>query len=271
MLSYRFSNLAVHKRLLFHSGIFAAHSPLCPSKKKTATTAKAGRCPGSKGTKGGPVCGGSTVKGPGLKRGPPGKVRLGFIPEEWFLFFHPKTGVSGPYVFGIVLANYLMSKEILVMEHEYYGGLSWIIVLYLVSTKMGPAIGASLDKDVDAIAAEFENSRKAETNMYEQTIKDAKDAQMRAEAQKVLMDAKKENVAMQLEAAYRERFMLVYKTVRGRMDYHVKRYQSEARIHQRWMIGWILENVKKSITPDFEKQALDSAIRDLAAAAGRAK
>ncbi|XP_028156299.1 ATP synthase subunit b, mitochondrial-like [Ostrinia furnacalis] len=270
MFAYRFTNFAVHPQLLLPRAIFATHTPLCPTSKTKPPAGKGAVCPGSGGKGGAAVSGGS--KGPGLKRQEfSAKVRFGFIPEEWFLFFHSKTGVSGPYVFGIVVANYLLSKEIFIMEHEYYSGLSWVLVLYLVATKMGPGIGASLDKDVDAIVAEFESSRKAETASYETTIKDAKDAQMRAEGQKLLMDAKKENVAMQLEAAYRERFMLVYKTVRGRMDYHVKRYQSEARIHQKWMIGWILENVMKSITPDFEKQALESAIRDLAAAASRAK
>lgn len=157
------------------------------------------------------------------------------------------------------------------MEHEYYSGLSWIVVLILVVKKMGPGIGASLDADVDAVLKEFEDDRTAEMKTYETVIKDAKDAQWRAEGQKLLMDAKKENIAMQIEAIYRERFMLVYKTVKGRMDYHLKRHQAETRIQQRWMTGWILENVRKSITPDFEKQALDRAIQDLAAAAGRAQ
>lgn len=268
MFCYRFTNLSVHPRLLLPKAVFATHAPLCPTKKTASPKTKGAVCPGSGGTK----STGGTGKGLALKRAVySGKCRMGFLPEEWFLFFHPKTGVSGPYVLGIVLANYLCSKELFVMEHEYYSGLSWIVVLILVVKKMGPGIGASLDADVDAVLKEFEDDRTAEMKTYETVIKDAKDAQWRAEGQKLLMDAKKENIAMQIEAIYRERFMLVYKTVKGRMDYHLKRHQAETRIQQRWMTGWILENVRKSITPDFEKQALDRAIQDLAAAAGRAQ
>ncbi|XP_013189072.2 ATP synthase subunit b, mitochondrial-like [Amyelois transitella] len=243
------------RTLYVPTAIYAKHSPVCPV--------------GKGGSKGSPSAGGS--KGGGLKRRlTSGKVRLAFIPEEWFQFFHSKTGVSGPYVFGLAVANYCLSKEIYVMEHEYYLGLSIFIVIALVHKNLGPAIAATLDKEVDDRVNELESGRKLEKDYHEQTIKSAKDAQWRAEGQKLLMDAKKENIAMQLEAIYRERMMHVYKMVRGRMDYHLKRYQSEARIHQKWMIGWILENVQKSITPEFEKQALDRAIQDLATAASQA-
>ncbi|XP_049885044.1 ATP synthase subunit b, mitochondrial-like [Pectinophora gossypiella] len=199
-----------------------------------------------------------------------GKCRMGFLPDEWFTFFYSKTGKSGGYVFLLVFANYCVSKEILVMEHEYYGGLSWIIVLYFISTKFGPGIGKTLDKQVDEVVADWEIGRKAETAFHETIIKDARLAQKRAEGQKYLMDAKKENILMQLEAIYRERSMLVYKTVKGRMDYHVKKYYAVARIEQKWMIEWILKNVMRAITPDFQKRALNQAIKDIERAASRA-
>ncbi|KOB78937.1 ATP synthase b [Operophtera brumata] len=238
-----------------------AYSKLCPSKKPVCPSDSTKKSGGSSGSK----------KLPDFKRAKKsGLVRLGFLPDEWFTFFHSQTGVSGPYVFGIVLVNYMLSKEIFIMEHEYYSGLSIALIVWLVTTKLGPAAGASLDKEVDAIVADWQKGRDDEIASYESQIKAAKDAQWRAEGQKSLMDAKKENIMMQLEAAYRERMMHVYSSVKGRMEYQVKKHRSEGRIHQKWMIKWILENVRKSITPNFEKQALNSAIQELSSAAGRA-
>lgn len=197
-------------------------------------------------------------------------VKLVVIPAEWLTFFHVKTGVSGGYVLLFVLINYAVSKEIFVMEHEYYTGLSVFLIMYYVTTKFGPDIGASLDKDVDEFVENMYKGRKAEAAHYESIVKDSKDAIWRAEGQKQLIEAKKENVLMQLEAAYRERVMHAYHMVKGRMNYHMKRYYSEARIHQKWMIGWILREVHNSITPDFEQQALTQAIKDLEAAASKA-
>ena len=79
----------------------------------------------------------------------PGKVRMGFIPEEWFQFFYNKTGVTGPYTFGVGLITYLCSKEIYVMEHEYYSGLSLAIMAIIAVKKLGPGIAGYCDKEID--------------------------------------------------------------------------------------------------------------------------
>lgn len=211
---------------------------------------------------------GDGVYGTGAKRAEKcAPVKLAVIPAEWLSFFHVKTGVSGGYVLLFVLANYAISKEIFVMEHEYYTGLSIFLMLYYVTTRMGPDIGAYFDKEVDGIVEDLYKGRKTEAAHYEGIVKESKDAIWRAEGQKQLIGAKKENVLMQLEAVYRERMMHSYHMVKGRMDYHMKRYYSESRIHQKWMIGWILREVHKAITPEFEQQALAQAINDLTSAA----
>ncbi|KAI8437313.1 hypothetical protein MSG28_011674 [Choristoneura fumiferana] len=99
-------------------------------------------------------------------RGEPGKVRLGFVPEEWFQFFHSKTGVTGPYTFGVGLATYLCSKEIYVMEHEYYSGLSLLVMIYVAAKKLGPSISAYLDKEVDLEKSNLER-RLAQRHMVD--------------------------------------------------------------------------------------------------------
>ncbi|XP_063636100.1 ATP synthase subunit b, mitochondrial [Cydia splendana] len=202
-------------------------------------------------------------------RGEPGKVRLGFIPEEWFQLFHSKTGVTGPYTFGVGLATYLCSKEIYVMEHEYYSGLSLLVMVYVAAKKFGPSIGAYLDKEVDSIESSWNEGRAQTIESLEKAIAEEKKAQWRAEGQELLVQAKKENVLLQLEAAYRERLMKAYSEVKRRLDYQLEKSNVERRLAQKHMVDWIVSNVTKAITPDQEKATLDRCIADLAALAAR--
>lgn len=67
----------------------------------------------------------------------------------YILFYLIKYCIAGPYVFAATVGTYLLSKEIYVLEHEYYSGLSILIMAAIISKKLGPGIGEALDKQVD--------------------------------------------------------------------------------------------------------------------------
>lgn len=153
------------------------------------------------------------------------------------------------------------------MEHEYYNGLSLAILLTIFIKKVGPSVAAMCDKEIDRIEAEWNESRETQLKDLQDAIESEKTEQWRSEGQLLLVEAKKENVALQLEAAYRERLARVYNEVKRRLDYQVECQNVERRISQKHMVNWIVNNVLKSITPDQEKQTLNKCIGDLAALA----
>lgn len=70
----------------------------------------------------------------------PERTRMYLIPNSWFDFFYEKTGVTGPYVFGASFLTFLLSKEIYIIEHEFFTGLSLAILTGVVCVKFGPQL-----------------------------------------------------------------------------------------------------------------------------------
>jgi F-type H+-transporting ATPase subunit b len=188
---------------------------------------------------------------------------LGFLPEEWFQLFYPKTGVTGPYLFGTGLVTYLYSKEILLMDHEFYVGITIAGMIVYTMKKFGPSIAKYLDDQVDEREKIIDKARVDTLNALQQAIKDEQHAQWQTDGQKILIEAKKENVSLQLESEFRRRQMQVFNEVKRRLDYQLEQVNIQRRLQQKHMVDWVVNNVVKSISPQQEKDMLAKCISDL--------
>ncbi|XP_078276629.1 ATP synthase peripheral stalk subunit b, mitochondrial [Rhinoraja longicauda] len=192
-----------------------------------------------------------------------GKVRFGLIPEEFFHFLYPKTGVTGPYMFGTGLLTYLLSKEIYVINHETFSAISvGILVLYGVK-KYGKDVGKFADNlNEEKVQAAQKVKELALTGLAEAIEQENKE-QWRIEGRQHLFDAKRNNVAMMLETNHRERLHMVYDAVKKRLDYQVGLQHLQRRLAQEHMVNWVEKNVVANITPQQEKESIAKCIADL--------
>ncbi|KAM4797191.1 ATP synthase peripheral stalk subunit b, mitochondrial [Rhinophrynus dorsalis] len=192
-----------------------------------------------------------------------GKVRFGLIPEEFFQFLYPKTGVTGPYMLGTGLLVYLLSKEIYVINHETFAAASIGIVLIYGIKKFGPSVAAFADKLNEEKVAKAQAVKDSAVKNLERAIEEEKKEQWRVEGRNHLFDAKRNNVTMLLELNYRERLLNVYNEVKKRLDYQVSLQHLQRRKEQDHMINWVEKNVVQSITPQQQKESIAKCINDL--------
>merc|ERR1719481_142320 len=136
--------------------------------------------------------------------------------------------------------------------------------------KFGPKIAAYLDKEIDEIEGSWVKYREGSIQTIKDGIEAEKKAQWEAEGQNMLFDAKRENVALQLEAAYRERLATVHREVKKRLDYQLETANVKTRIEQKHMVDWIVNSVKSSLSPAQEDKALKQCFADLKAMAPKA-
>jgi len=195
------------------------------------------------------------------------KVRLGIFPDEWFEAFYSKTGVSGPYVALFGFSTFLCSKEYFVMEHDFYAGIALAIVLGGLVKKVGPGWTEQINKDLDKEEQMFKSIRQTEIDFCKDSIAGEEAAQLNCSAWKEIIEAKKEIVGLQLEATYRERLNEAYTQVKKRLDYQVEVNNVMRRMEQKHMVDWIINDVKKNITPAQEEAALKKCLVDLKALA----
>ncbi|XP_039941443.1 ATP synthase F(0) complex subunit B1, mitochondrial [Hirundo rustica] len=194
-----------------------------------------------------------------------GEVRHGLIPEEFFQFLYPKTGVTGPYMLGTGLLLYLLSKEIYVVNHETAAAACILTVIVYGIKKFGPDVAAFADKLNEEKMATALAMKNDSIQALQTAIEEEKKEQWRAEGRSYLFEAKRNNIAMLLEANYRERLLMVYNEVKKRLDYQVAMQNLKWQKEQDHMIQWVEKNVVQSITPQQQKESIAKCILDLKA------
>jgi F-type H+-transporting ATPase subunit b len=192
---------------------------------------------------------------------------MGVFPEEWFMAFYNKTGVTGPYMALASIGTFLASKEYYILEHDFYVGVGLFIVLTGVVKAVGPGLNQTLEEELTKDEEALRSIRQSEIDLMTNSIADEKTAQANATVWEDVITAKKEAVGLQLEGAYRQRLHDAYTQVKKRLDYQLEVSNVVRRMEQRHMVDWIISNVRKSITPAQEEAALKKCISDLKALA----
>lgn len=191
------------------------------------------------------------------------KVRLGFIPDDWFQFMYNKTGVSGPYVilWGGLIS--LLSKEIFIPWVDNLELLTFIGVAIAGSKLYGKQIGEHFDKIAKEHDDAFLNELKDSTKHIDEEIATNELLKSLPEANTLIHEAKRENIHLQIEAAFRHRVAQIHQEVKRRLDYQVALQNVHRRVEKEQAINYILDGVHKSIGPNQEKEAFQSGLNQL--------
>jgi F-type H+-transporting ATPase subunit b len=195
----------------------------------------------------------------------PGKLRIGFVPDDWFKAMYDKTGVTGPYILFWGGIATLLSKEYFVYWADTFEHLVFLGLVVFVAKKYGPTIGSLIDKKVDEETAAIHKEFADKTKGIEGKIHQNEALQTLPDASKLIHAAKRENIALQIEASYRQRLAQLYQEVKRRLDYQLAVQNVYKRLEKQQAINYILNQVNSSIGPNQEKEAFQTGLGQLRA------
>lgn len=130
---------------------------------------------------------------------------------------------------------------------------------------VGPHAAKYLDREVDNYEKTWQQGRDETKNILEEQIEHEKLMQFQADGQPMLIEAKRENVHLQLEEEFRLRQMMVHREVLKRLNYQIVVAEVYKRIFHRNLIDYVTKEVKKSITLEMEQHMINNSIDNLVA------
>jgi F-type H+-transporting ATPase subunit b len=199
------------------------------------------------------------------------KVRMGFIPQSWFEAIYPKTGDTGPFILMAGIATLIVQKEWIRWEPDLVWNLHVALMLYLVHRFGFNPVSRFFDEQTDLYVHNEKKSAKDEADAL-QSVVDKENLLQKSynSMSKYIFDAKRELVDLQLEAEYRRRVDEVATEVKNKVDYLTAVEEEKSRFERKHMVQWIIDEVRKSITPDQEKAILQQCMVDLKGLAAKA-
>jgi len=194
-----------------------------------------------------------------------GKLRVGFLPEEWFTAFYNKTGVTGPYLLfwgGVFTA---ISKEYYVGWIDTAHVMCVMAIVMFIHKMYGHKVRGWFDRELQKEEDVIKQAEADQMKGIHADIVKSEQTKNLPEVNKLAHEAKRENILLQLEAAYRARLAQINSEVRRRLDYQVAVQGVYKRLERDQAISYILGEVNKSLGAAQEKEAFQSGLGQLKA------
>lgn len=190
-------------------------------------------------------------------------TRFHIIPESWFQFFYPKTGLTGPYTFAFTFSTFLFSKEWMVVEHEFGAGVSSTIIFAYAIKNYGPMAMQWYRKKTDNLDKEWEDWRVGNIDTLQKLQDSYKDQLSKSKAIDDLYQIRETDLQNQIELEHRSRLQRIHAETQRRLNYLVAVANSQKQIAHKFMVNWVISNAIKSIGQKQENDVLDSCIANL--------
>ncbi|XP_062511051.1 ATP synthase F(0) complex subunit B1, mitochondrial-like [Corticium candelabrum] len=174
-----------------------------------------------------------------------------------------KTGVTGPWVLGLGLGAWLISKEIYIVGPETVEATVILGTMYILYRKVGGQIGEFLDSQAQEKLDAMNSKREAYVSVLKDAIQDEKSTEEEVGVLRDIFEVHRENNALALETEHRKRLAEVHSEVTKRLNFKVEEESLERRLQQEHIVDWLVNSVQASITPAQEGQMVKQCIADL--------
>lgn len=197
----------------------------------------------------------------------PPQYRLFIIPENWCSPFHKVTGTSGPYLFYGGLMGFLANKEIF----AYDEGLVKLFVASFLYFVISRTMNYQWDKKANETVKEQHNSwNKLIAEDLKEAVEFRKISAAESESLKAMQEnfptIFKENMALQLEAAYRKNVDTIATELKRRIDYLQEVEDTKTRFERDILLQSVINGVKNQIASNegnIKDAYLDNCINQL--------